>query len=76
MYQDLDEFDKLMNAVESNSTELPKKPNYESALDLSSYDLEPVTESILRNGINRVSNLLSADLKSKISNEWKHLDED
>jgi len=76
MFQDLDEFSKLMNKVESNSPSMPKTPKQESALDLADYNMDPVHEGIIQNGINRVSNLFSANIKSKISNEWKHLDED
>lgn len=76
MYHDLDEFNKLMGQVEAKSTFIPKSPNNESALDLGNYNMDPVHEGILQNGINRMSNILSANLKSKISSEWKHLDED
>jgi hypothetical protein len=76
MYHDLDEFNKLMGQVEAKSTFIPKAPNTESVLDLGNYNMEPVHEGILQNGINRMSNILSANLKSKISGEWKHLDEE
>lgn len=76
MYHDLDKFNELMGQVEAKSSFVPKKPNNESVLDLADYNMDPVHEGILQNGINRMSNLLSANLKSKISNEWKHLDED
>lgn len=76
MFQDLDEFSKLMNKVEANSPVAPKTPKSESVLDLADYNMDPVHEGIIQNGINRVSNLFSANIKSKISNEWKHLDED
>ena len=76
MHQDIDEFNKLMNKVESNSPNISNSPKNESTLDLADYGMDPVHEGILQKGINRVSNLLSANLKSKISDEWKHLDED
>jgi hypothetical protein len=76
MHYDLDKFDELMGQVEAKSSFVPKKPNNESVLDLADYNMDPVHEGILQKGINRMSNLLSANIKSKISNEWKHLDED
>lgn len=76
MYHDLDKFNELMDQVESKSEFVPKKPNTESVLDLADYNMNPVTEGVLQNGINRMSNILSANIKSKISGEWKHLDDD
>lgn len=76
MYQDIDEFNKLMAQVESNSPAPVNNKASEGSIDFGDYGLSPVQEGILQNGINRVSNYLSAELKSKVSNEWKHLNED
>ena len=70
MFDNLDEFNKLMGQVESNSgSAVPD-------MDFSAYNLGAIHEGILQKGINRFSNLLGDKIKSKISNEWKHLDED
>lgn len=74
MYHDIDKFNELMAKVETNSPTLAKVSNNSSELDLSAYNMDPIHEGILQAGINKASNLLSANLKSKISNEWKHLD--
>lgn len=76
MYHDTDEFNRLMGMVESKATTPSQRPSLESHLPGTGCNLEPFQEGILQNGINRMSNLLSANLKSKISNEWKHLTED
>jgi len=77
MFDSFEEFGAALAKVENGSSApIKKNTKIESALDLSAYDLDPVQEGIIQTGLNKVSNLLGANIKSKISNEWKHLDEE